>query len=259
MQAEARQQQPGADAPPAWWKLALEGRAPLEFAAGVAAWPLLALAPRGDGHAVLVFPGMLASDLSTAPMRQLLKTLGHDAHGWNQGRNLGPRAGVMEASLARVHELAQRSGRRVSLVGQSLGGIYARELAKLAPEAVRCVITLGTPFNGGPRATNAWQIFESLNGREHLAPERRAAVRRTPPVPTTSIYSRSDGVVGWQCSLEQVTAKAENIEVQASHTGMGVNPQVLHALADRLAQPEGRWSPYVPLAQRAPFGAAFGR
>ena len=229
---------------PAWWKLALEARAPLEFGASLAALPWLALSPRGDGHPVLVFPGMLASDISTQPLRQLLRLLGHQVHGWEQGRNLGPRSAVLAASLARIRELRRSSGRKVSLVGQSLGGIYARELAKQAADDVRCVVTLGTPFTGGPRSTNAWKIYERLNGRDHLAPQERAGVRQTPPVPTTSIYSRSDGVVAWQCSLERTGPQSENIEVETSHTGMGVNPLVLHALADRLAQPEGAWQPF---------------
>jgi pimeloyl-ACP methyl ester carboxylesterase len=229
---------------PAWWKLALESRAPFEWGASLAAWPLLAAAPHGDGHAVLVFPGMVASDISTLPMRRLLRWLGHDAHGWAQGRNLGPRPPVLAAALQRIQALRKSSGRKVSLVGQSLGGIYARELAKQAPDDVRCVVTLGTPFTGGARSTNAWRLFEKLNGREHLAPGARAAVRQAPPVPTTSIYSRSDGVVAWQCSVQHSGAQTENIEVETSHTGMGVNALVLAALADRLAQPEGAWLPH---------------
>lgn len=229
---------------PAWWKLVLEARAPFEFISGLAAAPLLAMSPRGDGHAVLVFPGMLASDLSTRPLRQLLRLLGHDVHGWEQGRNLGPRGAVLAASLARIRELRRSSGRKVSLVGQSLGGIYARELAKQAADDVRCVVTLGTPFSGGPRSTNAWRIYESINGSEHLARGAREGVREAPPLPTTSIYSRSDGIVAWPCSLQQAGPLAENVEVEGSHTGMGVNPLVLHVLADRLAQPEGAWRPF---------------
>ena len=244
MAADTRQEIPA----PAWWKLALEARAPFEMGAGLAAWPLLALSPRGDGHPVLVFPGMLASDLSTAPLRRLLRGLGHDVHGWEAGRNMGPRADVMAKSLARIRELARSSGRSVSLVGQSLGGIYARELAKQASSVVRCVVTLGTPFTGGPRSSNAWKVFESLNGQDHLYAAQRAAVREAPPVPTTSIYSRTDGIVAWQCCVQAPGAntanQTENIEVETSHTGMGVNPFVLHALADRLAQPEGRWMPF---------------
>ena len=236
-----------ADAVPApgWWEIALEARAGFEFVAGVAAaLPLLAVAPRGDGHPVLVFPGMAASDLSTRPLRQWLRALGHRVHGWKLGRNFGPRDDVMDASLARIRELRERHGQRVSLIGQSLGGIYARELAKLVSDDVRVVITLGTPFAGGARSSNAWRLYEALNGREHLEPRLRAGLREAPCVPTTSIYSRSDGVVAWQCSVQPDAARTENIEVDASHTGMAMNPLVLHAIADRLAQPEGAWQPF---------------
>ena len=232
-------------APPPWWKLALEARAPFELGAGLmAGLPLLAASRRGDGHTVLVFPGMIASDASTTPLRRWLRALGYDAQGWEQGRNTGPRPDVLDASLARIRALRQSSGRKLSLIGQSLGGIYARELAKQAPDDVRLVITLGTPFGGGPRSTNAWRLFEMMNGREHGRPLARAAVRQPPPVPTTSIYSRSDGIVAWQCSVDPDGPQLEAIEVNGSHTGMGVNPLVLHAIADRLALPEGQWAPF---------------
>ena len=230
---------------PGWLNILLEARAGLELGAGLAtALPLLASAPRGDGHPVLVFPGMAASDLSTAPLRQWLRAVGYAAHGWQQGRNFGPRADAMAASLARIRELRQRHGRKLSLIGQSLGGIYARELAKQAGDDVRLVITLGTPFTGGARSTNAWRLFEVLNGTGHLAPEARAGVRQAPPVPTTSVYSRSDGVVAWQCSVQAAGAQTENVEVECSHTGMAVHPLVLNVIADRLAQTEGAWQPF---------------
>ena len=231
--------------PPAWWKVALEGRALFELGAGlVAGGPLLAASKHGDGHAVLVFPGMIASDVSTAPLRRWLRALGYDVHGWEQGRNLGPRPEALDASLARIRALRQSSGRKISLIGQSLGGIYARELAKQSADYVRLVITLGTPFSGGARSTNAWRLFEMMNGREHSEPQARAAMCQAPPVPTTSIYSRTDGIVAWQCSIDLAGPMSENIEVAGSHTGMGVNPLVLHVIADRLAQPEGQWAPF---------------
>ena len=230
---------------PGWIKLLLEARACVELGAGLAtALPLLATAPRGDGHPVLVFPGMAASDLSTALLRRWLQALGYAVHGWEQGRNLGPRADVMAASLARIRALREQHGARVSLIGQSLGGIYARELAKQASDDVRFVITLGTPFTGGARSSNAWRLFEALNGRDHFEPTVRAGMRQAPPVPTTSIYSRSDGVVAWQCCVQAAGARTENIEVEGSHTGMAVHPLVLHAIADRLAQPEAAWLPF---------------
>jgi pimeloyl-ACP methyl ester carboxylesterase len=229
---------------PGLWRMALELRAPLEFAASMAAWPVLANAPRGDGHSVIVYPGFMAGDSSTVPMRRLLRWLGHDAQGWTQGRNTGAQPEVLERAVAKLLQLYERDQQRISLVGWSLGGLYAREVAKRAPHAVRCVVTLGSPFAGPQRASNAYGLYQALNARKPSVPTSREALRTPPPVPTTSIYSRSDGVVAWQCSVQAPGTLAENIEVEASHLGLGVNPLSLYALADRLAQAEGRWAPF---------------
>ena len=224
--------------------VALEWRAPFEAFSSAALWPVLMQGPRGDGHAVLVFPGLAASDSSTGTLRRFLKKKGYVPHGWAEGRNLGPRPGVFEACLKRVHELHRSSGRKISVIGWSLGGVYARELAKRAPEAVRCAITLGTPFAGHPKASNAWRFYEWVSGRKADDPQGFGPLSEAPAVPTTSIYSRTDGVVAWQCSIQQPAARTENIEVRASHVGMGAHPAVLYAVADRLAQPEGQWQPF---------------
>jgi pimeloyl-ACP methyl ester carboxylesterase len=219
----------------------LEGRAPAELVSLIAALPWLNRLPRGDGHPVLVFPGMGASDFTTLPLRRFLQGLGYVTHAWGQGFNFGPRPGVLERSSNDVRALADRHGQPVSLIGWSLGGIYARELAKMHPELARCVITLGTPFTGHPKATNAWRIYEFLSGGKVGDAAIIAEIRKPPPVPTTSIYSRTDGVVSWRCSLNEPSALAENIEVRGSHVGMGVSPLALYAVADRLAQPIGQW------------------
>ena len=184
----------------------LEGRAPIEFVSLLAALPWLARLPRGDGHPVMVFPGMAPSDLTTVPLRRFLRSLGYVAQAWGQGFNFGPRRGVLErCARRRARALADRHRQPVSLIGWSLGGIYARELAKLHPTATRCVVTLGTPFTGHPKATNAWRIYELLSGKVGDA-ELMAQIRQPPPVPTTSIYSRSDGIVAWRCSLNDAGA-----------------------------------------------------
>src|SRR5260221_5120633 len=126
--------------------LALEGRAPWEFGAAVAAFPLLRCMPHGDGHSVVVFPGLAAPDMSTLPLRLFLSASGYQAHGWDLRFNFGPRAGVIEHCLDKVRKVRRDSGRKVSLVGWSLGGVFAREIAKRVPEDVRCVIPLGSPF-----------------------------------------------------------------------------------------------------------------
>jgi pimeloyl-ACP methyl ester carboxylesterase len=222
----------------------LEMRAFWEFGAMVAATPWLRRLPQGDGHPVLVFPGMGANDVTTVPLRSFLGSLGYVTQAWGQGFNFGPRRGVLKRCADDVRELAQRHGQPVSLVGWSLGGLYAREMAKELPDHTRCVITLGTPFTGHPRATNGWRVFEILSGQKAHDPELSARLRQAPPVPTTSIYSRTDGIVSWQCSINEPSAQAENIEVRGSHTGMGMNPLALYAVADRLQQPHGVWAPF---------------
>lgn len=226
---------------PGLWKLALEARAPWEFAAMLAATPWLKRLPKGDGHPVIVFPGLGAADFSTAPLRNFLVNRGYDAHPWRQGFNLGPRGGVLEACLAQLKALHYKHEQKVSLIGWSLGGIYARELAKELPDLVRGVITLGSPFSGPPRATNAWRFFELVSGQSAQDHELVDQIKLAPRVPTTSIFSATDGVVAWQCSINPDMPHCENIEVMASHIGMGMNPLALSVIADRLAQPEGRW------------------
>ena len=226
-----------------------EGRAVLELASFYATRHLLGMLPKGDGHPVLVLPGFMASDSSTAPMRRLLGDLGYDAYGWKLGRNV-------RVDLQRVHEMERllldihaKTGRKVSIVGWSLGGVFARELAKLHPEAVRQVISLGSPIHDDRRHTNASKLFEWLNGKELEVTQKGhfTGLHQAPPVPTTSVLTKTDGVVHWRGSVQQADhAQCENIEVRASHCGLGVNPSVMVLLADRLKQPEGEWQKFKP-------------
>ncbi|MEP7300974.1 MAG: alpha/beta hydrolase [Caldimonas sp.] len=227
--------------PPGLMLMLLEGRAPLEYLSTLAAWPWLRGLERGDGHPVMVFPGLAANDLTTLPLRAFLKSLGYVTQPWGQGFNAGPREGVLERCAADVRALAERTGEPVSLLGWSLGGVYAREMAKRHPELTRCVITLGSPFAGHPKATNVWRVYEWLAGTTVADPHLMTQIRTSPPLPTTSIFSRSDGIVAWRCSLNEPGPLAENIEVPASHVGMGANPVALYAIADRLSQPIGQW------------------
>jgi pimeloyl-ACP methyl ester carboxylesterase len=222
----------------------LEARAFFEHSATVAMMPLWGAAPRGDGHPVLVLPGLAAGDASTALMRRFLQSRGFAPSGWGQGLNLGLREGVIEHAHQRLRELWVQHGRPVSLVGWSLGGLYARELAKHSPDMVRLVITLGSPFSGHPRETNAWRLYEFASGHKLDWHDFHGPLRAPPPAPTTSIWSPTDGIVAWRCSLETHQVLAENIVVESSHLGLGAHPAALYAIADRLAQPEGHWEPF---------------
>ena len=232
--------------PPSRTLMFMEGRAIHELGAFLGALPLLSLAPRGDGHPVLVLPGLVASDTSTRPLRHFLKSRGYAVSGWRQGRNLGLRQGVQHAMVDLVHELNDTHGRKISLIGWSLGGLYARQLAKMMPGRVRSVITLGSPFAAGPKATNAWRVYEMASGRRADEEDSRfgGSLAGPPPVPTTAIFSRTDGICAWQGCMEKSSATSESIEVESSHCGMGHHLAVVYAVADRLAQPEGKWTPF---------------
>ncbi|MBK1705667.1 alpha/beta fold hydrolase [Halochromatium glycolicum] len=226
------------------FRLALEVRAPWEHGAGIATRPLLSLAPRGDGHPVLVLPLLLGSDLTMQPLRQVLRKQGYAATGWGLGVNLGPRSGTFDACLQRLRDLNLEHGRKVSLVGWSLGGLYARAMALKAPELVRQVISLGTPLRGPVAPAELWRIVQRTSGQPMGLPEEIGPLDQSLPVPASALFSRSDGIVPWRHSLEPTGPQAENIEIISSHFGLGAHPLALYAIADRLAQPEDRWRPF---------------
>jgi pimeloyl-ACP methyl ester carboxylesterase len=243
--------------PPSLLLMLAEARGLLEFNASLLLSPLLMRAPRGDGHPVLALPGLLASDLSMAPMRRYLTQLGYDTYAWKMGRNLGGVASRRNALKSLLTEIHTTTGRKVSIVGWSLGGIYARDLALQASGMVRSVITLGTPFANDVRATNATRLYEALSGETvEDNTELTRAIGGDLPVPVTSIYSRTDGIVNWRTSQLRPSDTAENIEVPlASHVGLGVNAAALWAIADRLAQAEGEFHQFDP---SGPFAIAYG-
>jgi pimeloyl-ACP methyl ester carboxylesterase len=224
-------------------------RALLELGSIPLASPLLATAPRGDGHPVLVLPGFVTTDRSTKLLRRFLDGLGYHTHAWRLGRNLGPKAigDEGERLIARLDEIHAATGQKVSLVGWSLGGMMARQLSRRRPDLVRQVITLGSPIVGNPRATNAWRAYKTLTGHNIDAEDAQAQLRESelpPPVPSTAIFTKEDGVVAWQNCIEPADALTDNIQVHGSHCGLGVNPVVMAAIADRLVQKEGEWKPF---------------
>lgn len=243
--------------PPPFPLPALEvGRALGELASLPAAQLLLRFAPNGDGHPVIVCPGFLTSDNSTALLRRFIRSKGYRVHGWNLGRNMGPGTAGENGELlaAQVIDLFRQTRRKVSLVGWSLGGVLARELAKRIPDQVRQVITLGSPLAVGPNGTSVSWVYRRIGDTPFSAEEAAELVRnlRLPPehVPSTAVFSRTDGVVPWRGSIEPKAPLTDNIEVVASHCGLGVNPFVFFAVADRLALPENGWRPFDRKASR---------
>jgi pimeloyl-ACP methyl ester carboxylesterase len=245
--------------PPSPLLLLTEGRAVREFAESLAFAPLLLLARRGDGHPVLTLPGFLAGDMSMLLMRRYLRELGYRAEGWELGRNIGGFYRMRAALRSRLSRLHEETGRKVSLIGWSLGGVFARDLALHMPEAVRLVVTLGSPFARELQATNARRLYEKVTGEKTLdaRSDDLAAIGGDLPTPATSIYTKLDGVVNWRCSMAREGARAENIEILlASHIGLGGNPAALWAIADRLAQKEGEFQPF---RRSGPFALAYGK
>ena len=241
---------PDAAGPSAALFLTEPARGVADLAVLLAAAPWLATTPRGDGHGVLVLPGLLASDISTLPLRGFLGWLGYDVRGWDLGRNLGPTEEVLAGLPRALLAHARRTGRPVSLVGWSLGGIYARELARDHPRHIRRVITLGSPFamkdlRRQSRVNGVYQFLSPLHADGARLPtlEQRA---RPISVPSTSVYSRLDGIVSWQACVGQDTELHQNVEVRCSHIGFGVDPATLWLVADQLAVPFGQHRHFHP-------------
>lgn len=202
-------------------------------------------APHGDGHPVMVLPGFMGGDGYSSAFRRFLEKLGYTAHGWGLGRNLGPKEGVLEGLEARIVELNDLYDEPVSLVGHSLGGIFAREIAREFPEKVRQVISLGSPFGEG-RMTGSFpaRLFSAMNPPEEL-PIDQDVLADAPPVPTTAIYSKGDGIVNWQTTYQKDGhEQSQNIQVRGSHCGMTLNPSIWYLVSQVLAIAPEDWQPF---------------
>ncbi|WP_241256219.1 alpha/beta hydrolase [Rhodococcus sp. KRD162] len=211
-------------------------------------WPVLLSAPRGDGQPVLVIPGLGTGDVSTMALRNYLTVLGYDAYGWGLGVNVGPTAKIAQGAPTKLRAIHDKHGRPVTVIGWSLGGLIARRLAREMPEMVRQVITLGSPIRIRTHDHSHGRRLYAMFGKRHVEQFDMPLEEGLPPLPmpTTSIYSRLDGIVSWHACLDVVTQRSENIEVHAAHLGLGYQAAALYAVADRLAQPEGGWTPFVP-------------
>ncbi len=235
--------------PSFFWLATEAGRALTELGVSIPFRRFCKSEGRGDGHPVLVLPGFMASDFSTKPLRKFIDELGYTSYSWDLGRNSAKLQFLEELSekLTSLYELHQRP---ISIIGWSLGGVYARQLAKEKEELVRQVITLAAPFRGISDPNNATWLYNLLPGRKRivdLSPELLNDLPHPAPVPTTAIYTKEDGIVPWRACLEAIEDDwHQNIQVRGSHLGLGVNLSVLEIVADRLMYRKENWMPFKP-------------
>jgi pimeloyl-ACP methyl ester carboxylesterase len=221
---------------PSYFATAREGLSGIELARLTAALPQLANQARGNGEPVVVLPGFGAGDASTLLLRLYLSWLGYDAHGWNLGRNKGNVREKLPLVAAQIRQLSEQAGHVIDIVGWSLGGVIAREVARDNPELIRQIITLGSPVVGGAKYTSFGKHFEK-QGVDLDEMEANIAARESTPlkVPVTSIYSKCDGIVAWQASIDRHNSQVEHLEVSATHLGLGLSPKVFEIIARKLA------------------------
>ncbi len=235
--------------PPLFWAFTEAYRALFELATYVPYKLINRLPKNGDSHPVLILPGFMATDSSTVPLRSFIHNLGYNVYGWGAGRNYASEA-YLELLQDKVDLIFDKNQEKISLIGWSLGGVFARQLAKSRPNKIRQVITLGSPFKDVINANNAKWMYDFINRDKETQVVNQKLLDDLPnpaPVPTTAIYSKQDGVVPWKLCMEQEeNAIHQNVEVRGSHLGLGVNPTVLQIIADRLQYKEENWCHFEP-------------
>ena len=200
---------------------------------------LVAAAPRGDGHAVLVLPGLMRGDPFTAVAREYLTDIGYSAHGWELGVNFGPTEHLVAGATERLIAVSERHG-PVSIVGFSMGGLFARLLAARMPDRVRRIVTVCSPIHEPARSF--WlpmePVFHLCGGPSGLNDLGRMAeeIRHPMPVPCTALFSREDGLVNWSACVDS-SETADSIEITGPHVLIAQNAEVLTILGGTLARP----------------------
>ena len=235
--------------PSLFWLLTEAGRAFTELGASIPYRKFMTNNRHGDGHPVWVLPGFLASDTSTNQLRAFIKCLGYTPLAWELGRNFAQEDYIHQL-IERLEEIHEEYQEPITIIGWSLGGIYARQVAKAQPSMVRQVITLGSPFRGVGEPNNVAWLYNLITGGQRVADVNPTLLEDIPlpaPVPTTAIYSKQDGVVPWQlCMEEEEDDWHQNIEVRGSHLGLGVNASVLRIIENRLLFEKSNWVPFKP-------------
>jgi pimeloyl-ACP methyl ester carboxylesterase len=243
----------------------MEARALLEVGALPWTLPLLATAPKGDGHPVLLLPGFMGSEVSLIALELFLRNRGYAVETWGLGRNVGFHAKHAKALEEKIRHVHHQTGKKLSLVGWSLGGVFALYGAHQVSECVRSVITLGSPITVDPEGSASPPFVKAMyrliahpmGAAAHSMQPRAKKLREREhlAMPLSCLYSVGDGVVPPQeATVEGDPSQHENIRVPGSHVGLGFNAVVLWIVADRLSQPEGAWRRFEA---QGPLGAAY--
>lgn len=204
---------------------------------------------KADGHPVMVLPGFMTTKSSTKLLREHIAKLGYTVYDWGMGRNLG-KMEYLAALVERLEKIQKKHNQKVSLIGWSLGGVFAREIAKAKPELIRQVITLGSPFQDITHPNNVAWIYTLISGGKRVEDTDWALLDNMPnpaPVPTTAIYTKEDGIVPWHVCMERKEDEwHQNVQVRGSHFGLGVNTSVFWIIADRLTYDRDNWQHFKP-------------